>query len=118
MVHDEGDASSGQSRKLRSMAGRYIKSCRESKGLTQRDVSEALNLKYYTFISQLENGHGRVPPHLYEPLADALGQDRQAFSKEMLKFYSPFAYKALFGKHPYNLVLNENAVQTNGKGDE
>ena len=110
------DASSPMSKKLRKMAGTYIKSCREGQGLTQRDLAEALKLKYYTFISQLENGHGRVPPHLYEPLAVALRQDVKVFVMEMLKFYDPSTYKALNGEHPYNLMEPTNKVWTQEEG--
>ncbi len=118
MVHDATDASSNQSRKLRKMAGRYIKACRESEGLTQRDLAEAIGLKYYTFVSQLENGHGRVPPHVYEPLAKALNVETKQFAKEMVKFYSPWTYKALFGKHPHALTLPENAVEIREDGGQ
>tara|TARA_Y100001973_G_scaffold105087_1_gene176978 strand:+ start:1928 stop:2164 length:237 start_codon:yes stop_codon:yes gene_type:complete len=66
-------------------------------------MAELTNLEYYTFISQLECGVGRVPPHLYVPFADALGVKRDEFTKEMIKYYDPFTYKGLFGEDPYSM---------------
>jgi hypothetical protein len=60
-------------------------------------LAQTVGLQYYTFISQVENGTGRVPPHLYEKFADALGVGVADFAKHMLMYYDPFTYKALFG---------------------
>ncbi|MBT3765448.1 MAG: helix-turn-helix transcriptional regulator, partial [Rhodospirillales bacterium] len=42
--------------KLRKQGGKYLKKLRASAGLTQRELAEATGFKYYTFISQIENG--------------------------------------------------------------
>ena len=85
------------SQKLRKQGGRYLKKLRNSVGLTQRDLAEASGFKYYTFISQIENGAGRIPPNLYEAYAKAVDVNLAEFVKEMLKCYDPYTYKGLFG---------------------
>lgn len=107
MVHTTYDASSAQSKRLRRAAGRYLAKLRKDADLTQRKLADAVELDYYTFISQLECGAGRVPPHLYIPFADALGVDRKEFGKEMVKFYDPFTFQILFGEDPYEMQFDD-----------
>ena len=58
---------------LRRQAGQWLKQLRESKGLSQRQLAQAVEVDYYTFISQIESGRGRIPPDRYELWARALG---------------------------------------------
>ncbi len=51
---------------LRREAGRWLKARREEAGLSQRDLAAKVGADYYTFISQLETGRGRIPPDRYE----------------------------------------------------
>ena len=60
MAFNTYDASSKEARILRAEAGDYIKRLRIDKQLTQKQVSNELGLDYYTFISQLECGQGRL----------------------------------------------------------
>jgi transcriptional regulator with XRE-family HTH domain len=83
--------------KLRKQGGKYLKKLRNSADLTQREVAKAAGFKYYTFISQIENGSGRIPPNLYADYAKSVGADLRVFVKDMLKFYDPHTYKCLFG---------------------
>ncbi len=55
-----------------------------------------LDLEYYTFISQLENGRGRVPTNKYRDYARAVGVDEKVFVKKLLMFYDPISYEILF----------------------
>jgi transcriptional regulator with XRE-family HTH domain len=64
--------------------------------MSQRDLANALDLDYYTFISQLENGRGRIPPQRYVDWAEALGQEPRSFVKTLLSFYDPITYGILF----------------------
>ena len=105
-MHTTYKATSRESRALRKKAGVFLKLCRNNAGLTQRELAQLLDIDYYTFISQLECGQGRVPPNLYVPLANALKVDLTEFVKEMLKFYDPFTYHALYGLHPYDMVID------------
>ena len=96
-MHAHEKVGKENSLKLRKKGGRYLKKLRVSAGLTQRDVAEKTGFKYYTFISQIENGSGRIPPNLYAAYATAVGVEPSEFVTNMLKFYDPYTYKALFG---------------------
>ena len=114
MVHTTYDASSAQSKRLRLAAGRYLAGLRKNADLTQRALADLVGLDYYTFVSQLECGAGRVPPHLYGKFADAFKVDRKKFGKEMVKYYDPFTFQILFGENPYDMKFNENGSVANG----
>ncbi len=81
---------------LRREAGRWLKHQREAAGLSQRDLAARVGAEYYTFISQLETGRGRIPPDRYESWALALGIEPKVFVKEILRFYDPNTYRILF----------------------
>lgn len=83
---------------LRRQAGKWLKGLRESRNITQREMAELVGVDYYTFISQLEAGRGRIPPDRYERWANALGVDAGAFVKELMKYYDPETYRLLFGQ--------------------
>ncbi len=82
---------------LRRQAGRWLKSLRERRGLSQRQLSQLVGVEYYSFISQLEAGRGRVPPERYEVWAEALGVDSVTFVKGLMRYYDPITYRILFG---------------------
>ena len=83
--------------RLRQEAGRWLKELRESRQLTQRDVALRVGADYYTFISQIENGRGRIPPDRYADWAKALDVPVRAFVKKMMSFYDPVTFALLFG---------------------
>ncbi|GLQ17209.1 helix-turn-helix domain-containing protein [Maritalea porphyrae] len=82
---------------LRQQAGAWFKEMREAKGISQREMASQLNLEYYTFISQLENGRGRIPQNRYRDWAEVLGVDPKDFVKKLMSFYDPETYEILFG---------------------
>lgn len=81
----------------RAALGQWLKKLREARGLSQRELADRLDLDYYTFISQLENGRGRIPVHRYAEWAEALGQEPRAFVRTLLSYYEPTTYRILFG---------------------
>jgi transcriptional regulator with XRE-family HTH domain len=81
----------------RKKGGLFLKKTREKAGLTQKDLADRLGIKYYTFVSQIESGKGRVPPDLYDKWAEAVGMSTSEFVKKLLVFYDPVTFKALFG---------------------
>lgn len=89
-------ASPEETRELRLEMGHWLKSLREARGMSQRDLSNELSLEYYTFISQLENGRGKIPPQRYVEWAEALGQEPKEFVKKLLSYYEPITYAILF----------------------
>ena len=50
-----------ETKRLRKQAGTWLKELRARAGLSQIELAEILGFKYYTFISQVENGFGRLP---------------------------------------------------------
>ena len=85
-----------QARQLRKEAGAWLQAARKKAGLSQIDLAEKLGLKYYTFISQVENGFGRVPSDSMEAWARALGIAPSVFARELLAYYEPELHKLLF----------------------
>ena len=81
---------------LRKEAGRWLKDRREARGLSQRELAELVDVGYYTFISQLEIGRGRIPPDKYRAWAQALGMDARELVLALLPFYDPTTYNILF----------------------
>jgi len=85
-----------EAKEQRATLGLWLKSLREAEGLSQRDLADRLSLDYYTFISQLENGRGKIPAHRYAEWAVALGQEPRNFVRELLRYYEPLTYQILF----------------------
>jgi transcriptional regulator with XRE-family HTH domain len=85
-----------QTKQLRKQAGTWLKELRARAGLSQIQLAEALGFKYYTFISQVENGFGRVPTESLEKWARALGVDPSSFARELLSYYDPELHRLLF----------------------
>lgn len=83
-------------RRLRQEAGEWLRALREHKRLSQRQLAARVGLDYYTFVSQLEAGRGRIPPDRYEAWAEALGVDAQSFVRELMRYYDPVTFGLLF----------------------
>ena len=81
---------------LRQRAGRWLKELREGRGLSQRNLADLVGAEYYTFISQLEAGRGRIPPDRYRDWAGALAVDPRVFVKTLMQFYDPVTYEIVF----------------------
>jgi transcriptional regulator with XRE-family HTH domain len=90
--------SAKQTQKLRDQAGRWLRELREKRGLSQRDLAQKVGAEYYTFISQLEHGRGRIPPDRYLAWAEALDVEPRAFVKELMSYYDPVTYDIIFGR--------------------
>jgi transcriptional regulator with XRE-family HTH domain len=84
-------------RQLRKTAGDWLKRRRAEAALSQADLAARLGLKYYTFISQVENGFSRVPTELMGAWARELGLEPAAFARHLLMYYEPELYRLLFG---------------------
>jgi transcriptional regulator with XRE-family HTH domain len=88
--------STPEAKQLRKEAGAWLKSLRTAAKLSQLELATRLGLRYYTFVSQIENGFGRVPSDLMEKWARAVGVPPAEFAKRLLRFYDPHAYRLLF----------------------
>ena len=89
-------ARAAETKTLRREAGRWLKAAREEAGLTQADIAQRLGLRYYTFVSQVESGVGRVPIEMQQAWAEALGLDPGEFARTLLRQYEPELYRLLF----------------------
>ncbi|SFV26757.1 Helix-turn-helix domain-containing protein [Devosia crocina] len=98
MLSKMGNAQTSETTELRQAAGAWLRQVREAAGISQRELAKILHLDYYTFISQLENGRGRIPPNRYRDWAKALGLDEKVFAKQLLMYYEPVTYEILFAE--------------------
>lgn len=89
-------AKAAQTKVLRQQAGRWLKGAREAAGLTQAELAERVGLRYYTFVSQVESGLGRLPIETQGAWALALGLDPKTFAQTLLRYYEPELYRLLF----------------------
>lgn len=83
-------------KEMRKQAGKWLSARREAAGITQAQLAEQVGYRYYTFVSQVEGGHGRVPSEHFEHWADCVGVPRQEFARQLLRFYEPDVYRLLF----------------------
>ncbi len=83
---------------LRLQAGTWLKVAREEAGLSQRELASKMGALYYTFISQIESGKGRLPADRYAVYAEALGIDSREFAIKMLEFYEPTTHQLIFNQ--------------------
>lgn len=82
---------------LRKKAGLYLKQLREEAEMTQLQLSKELGLDYAQMVSHVEIGKARVPPDKIIPWAQAVKRDPREVARELLKFYDPYMWQALFG---------------------
>jgi transcriptional regulator with XRE-family HTH domain len=81
---------------LRKKAGQWLKERRCDLGLSQRELSQRVNMEYYTFISQIEAGRGRVPADRLRDWSIALEIDPRVFATTLLQYYDPHTYDMMF----------------------
>lgn len=90
------ESQKNQIEQLRASVGQWLRDKRVEAGLNQRELARLAGFDYYTFISQLETGRGRVPAERYESYAKALGIDPRQFAMRMLYAYENSTYQLLF----------------------
>jgi transcriptional regulator with XRE-family HTH domain len=105
-------AKAAVTKSLRQEAGRWLKQAREAAGLTQAELAERVGLRYYTFVSQVESGLGRVPIESQGAWAAAVGLDPVQFARTLLRYYEPELSRLLFG----DSVEDAPAVRRAGRG--
>jgi transcriptional regulator with XRE-family HTH domain len=82
---------------LRQEGGRWLRELREKRGLSQRELAKKVGAEYYTLVSQLEHGRGRIPPDRYLIWADALGVEPRTLVGGLMAYYDPVTYAIVFG---------------------
>lgn len=98
--------------KLRDQAGRWLRELREKRGLSQRGLAQKVGAEYYTFISQLEHGRGRIPPDRYLLWADALGVEPREFVRGLMAYYDPVTYNIIFGRGQIKVSASKNSANS------
>src|ERR1700691_6588899 len=83
---------------LRREAGRWLRGLREQKRFSQREVAERTGTEYYTFVSQLETGRGRIAAEHYLLWAEALSIDPKLFVRTLMRYYDPVTHDILFSR--------------------
>ena len=82
--------------KLRKSAGSWLRARRCDLGLSQRELAQRVGMEYYTFISQIEAGRGRVPAERFREWAAALEIDSRDFAINLMKYYDPHTFELIF----------------------
>jgi transcriptional regulator with XRE-family HTH domain len=96
---------SDEVQELRREGGRYLRELREARGLSQRQLAGLIGAEFYTFVSQIETGRGRIPPDRYRTWAEALAVEPRSFVRNLMRYYDPVTYDILFeGAHQTGTV--------------
>ena len=82
---------------LRKKAGQWLRVRRCELGLSQRELAHRVKMEYYTFISQIEAGRGRVPADRMRDWSEALEMEPREFAKNLMRYYDPHTYDMVFG---------------------
>lgn len=80
----------------RAELGRWLRERRESLGMTQREFAAKVGTLYYTYISQIELGQGKIVPERWEMWAEALNVPPREFAMKLLEAYEPVAFRMVF----------------------
>lgn len=85
-------------KRLRKEAGDWLKGLRTRRAMTQREVSDAIGLRYYTQYAQIEAGVGRLPVEHYPAVAGTLGVGARTLARRLMRSYDPVTHDILFGE--------------------
>jgi transcriptional regulator with XRE-family HTH domain len=96
MVSETAESQKAQLLNLRKGAGVWLRDRREEIGLSQADLAKLVGADYYSFISQIENGRGKIPSDRFLVWANSLRVPPKSFVEQMLKYYDPQVYSILF----------------------
>mgnify|MGYP001315457208 CR=1 FL=1 len=92
-------ANSSNPAELRKKAGVWLRSIRCQLGLSQRELAHRVNMEYYTFISQIEAGRGRVPADRLRDWSEALEMDPKEFAITLMRYYDPHSFDMIYGSN-------------------
>ncbi len=109
----QSNQDSADIQRLRQECGAWLRSLRERAGLSQRALALTVGIDYYSFISQIETGKGRIPTHQIKDWAVALKVSPRDFARNLLRFYDPTNYDLLFGGDDSEAVEQPEANDEN-----
>jgi len=96
-ISENSSGVSGQAQ-LRKEAGLWLRARRSELGLSQRELALRVNMEYYTFISQIEAGRGRIPADKMRDWSRALEMEPKEFALTLMKYYDPHTFEMVFGE--------------------
>jgi transcriptional regulator with XRE-family HTH domain len=82
---------------LRKKAGIWLRTMRCDLGLSQRELARRVNMDFYTFISQIESGRGRIPADRLRDWSKALEVDPKEFAINLMQYYDPHSFDMIYG---------------------
>ena len=82
---------------LRKKAGSWLRTMRCGLGLSQRELARRVNMDFYTFISQIEAGRGRIPADRLRDWSEALETDPREFAINLMQYYDPHSFDMIYG---------------------
>lgn len=97
--------------KLREECGIWLRGLREAVGISQREFSRLLGFEYYSFISQIETGRGRIPTDQIEAWAKLCKVPPRDFARTLLKYYDPINYRLIFDEAEQQCEPPKSVVQ-------
>lgn len=109
------DRSQSTSLVMRKRYGAMLREMRQEAGLTQQEVAAHLGYDYYTMVSQIERGLGRIPPEDLPVWASLYRKDPKEFAKLALYWTDPYVYAAIWGVNPIDEQKLPHIRTTNEK---
>ncbi len=85
---------------LRVQAGAWLRDLRTRRGMSQRQIAEAVGAPSTSFISRVEKGRSRLTPKQYRKWARALRVSQRTLVKTLMQHYDPITYEILFRNNP------------------
>ena len=98
-----------EDRRRRKEAGAWLKACREARDMSQVEVSNLLDYKYYTVISAWERGEAIVPIDQYESIAALYRIPVPQLVRKLTGLYSPEAARL------YRLAYSKDAAHDSNR---
>lgn len=110
--------SESRMQKNRDNLGKALRQAREKEGYSQKALADALDIDYYTMVSQMELGYISIPATLWAPIADALKMNRSEWVLRCLLEYQPDIYRALFDNRSKSEVEGILSAMRKGQLDD
>lgn len=85
---------------MRREAGRWLKTLREARSYSQKQLQQIIAPDLRTkYVSLIEHGRQIVTPEYIEAWAKALGVEPEYIARNLLRFYNPLVYQFIFNEH-------------------
>jgi transcriptional regulator with XRE-family HTH domain len=106
--HPAAPSPKGKEEAKSRSVGEIMRHFRTLRGMTQLEVSKALNHSTPEWCGMIESGHRSLDINKAPRVAEVLKINAQDFSKHCLFEYAPALASALFGQEPDASTIREN----------